>query len=78
MRPTCSLVRVKAADKRAGSYSKSVCYKPKNEGGGKRREILSSLAKQAGPGGIAGTYIREQKAQSKCNILPALFKRSID
>lgn len=39
--------------------------------------MLGSLAKQAGPGGKARN-IREQKTQSKCNILPALFKRLVE
>lgn len=53
VRPIFSLVRVKSVDKRAGSHSKSVCYEPNREGEGKRREMLGSLAKQAGPGGTA-------------------------
>lgn len=44
---------MKSAGKRTGSYSKSVFYEPNHEGGGKRREMVGSLAEQAGPRGIA-------------------------
>lgn len=53
VQPVFSHAKVKSADKRAGLYSKAVYYEPNHEGRGQKREMLGSLAKQAGPGETA-------------------------
>lgn len=74
MQPVFSLVRVKSADKRVGSNSKSVCYDPNHEGGVQEKDA-GLLAKQVEPGGTAGLTTLGNKKPRVSAIFCQLYLR---